>query len=105
MTTLRLLFLSHIIYIYFLCFFSSIRLLSRQVTKTKGKVFFCKTCLQNFNDSSKLEKHRLECNKIESKMPLSDISKLKFKNFKHQQLDVPFVVYADLECILEEIEI
>jgi len=42
---------------------SSIRLLGKQMTKSESKMHLCKNCFQNFDDSSKLEKHSMECNK------------------------------------------
>nr|XP_032289060.1 uncharacterized protein LOC116649904 [Drosophila virilis] len=80
------------------------RLLCNQLTKCHGKTYLCNTCLLHFCDINKLERHRIECNKIVTEMPEIKDSVLRFKNFK-KQMNVPFVVYADFECILEELDI
>jgi len=41
----------------------------------------------------------MECNRIITEMAI-----LRFKNFKNQ-LDVPFVAYADFECVLERMDL
>ena len=58
----------------------------------------------HFPDNNKLQRHRTECNKMVTTLPSMDDRILKYKNHKNQ-LDVPFVVYADFECILEEINV
>ncbi|XP_065370870.1 uncharacterized protein LOC135963015 [Calliphora vicina] len=80
------------------------RLIKTQLTKHRRKVHVCNTCLIHFHNESALMKHKEECNKIVTKMPNLDNNILSFKNFK-KQMDMPFVVYADFECILESMNV
>ncbi|XP_055371981.1 uncharacterized protein LOC129605966 [Condylostylus longicornis] len=79
------------------------KLLVNKITKHKGRIYMCSGCLLHFNSQSILEKHKHECNKIVTRLPTKESEILKFKNY-YQQLDVPFVIYADSECILEKIQ-
>ena len=67
--------------------------------------FICKQCLTGFKSAEKLEKHKVICTDKgfvqrcvfpteENKMP-------QFKNYKNKWL-IPVVIYADVECKLEE---
>ncbi|XP_037806202.1 uncharacterized protein LOC119600179 [Lucilia sericata] len=76
------------------------RLLRSRLTKRKCAIHVCNTCLIHFHNEPALQKHKEGCNKMVTIMPKSGDNILNFKNFKNQ-LDVPFVVYADFECILE----
>lgn len=49
-----------------------------------------------------MAKHKLECGKIVTLMPNPEKSVLEFKDHR-RQMDVPFVIYADFECILENV--
>ena len=61
-------------------------------------------CLHCFSSEDVLEKNKKDCSTINGKqaikMPRKG-SKLKFQNF-HKQLQVPFVIYADVEVITEK---
>lgn len=89
---------------YHYCWIKNLsRLITSQVTKNGHKHFFCDRCLNHFTSSVKLEKHRIHCinqNDCEIKMPPDGKNKLKFKNFKNQ-LEVPFMIYADIETLLQ----
>ena len=77
-------------------------LLSSQVNKHKGKLYFCLNCLNGYDELEKLEKHKEYCGEEESikiNMPPSD-SFIKFKNFLYSER-APFVVYADFESIVK----
>ena len=56
--------------------------------KNKNKKWFCKSCLQCFSSPNVLIKHIEDCLSINAK-----------------QLPVPFKIYADLECNLQDTEI
>ncbi|XP_014299742.2 uncharacterized protein LOC106694097 [Microplitis demolitor] len=76
------------------------RLVSSQISKHKTRKYFCDRCLCHFHEEITYEKHRrdrIQINKVRIELPVND--ELKFKNFKYQE-DVPFVVYADIECML-----
>ncbi|KAI8129580.1 hypothetical protein CVS40_0929 [Lucilia cuprina] len=79
------------------------RLLKNQFTKHNTKLHFCNSCLQYTHDVSTMENHKMECGKIVTHMPTPQNNCLRFKNYQCQ-LDIPFVVYADFECILENIQ-
>ncbi|XP_037911964.1 uncharacterized protein LOC119652098 [Hermetia illucens] len=51
---------------------------------------------------TRLEKHIQDCNKLNNckiRLPSEDSMFLKFKNFSNK-VEIPFVIYADLECLL-----
>ncbi|XP_037926191.1 uncharacterized protein LOC119661065 [Hermetia illucens] len=78
------------------------RLLSSQVSQHKSKILFCERCLHYFYSPTRLEKHIQDCNKLNNckiRLPSEDSMFLKFKNFSNK-VEIPFVIYADLECLL-----
>ena len=81
------------------------RLIKSQKTKSlNGKIFICKRCFTHFTKEELLEKHALYCSNNETvsvKMP-EEGTMLYFKNYE-KQLPVPFVVYADFECLTKPI--
>ncbi|KAI8123512.1 hypothetical protein CVS40_5989 [Lucilia cuprina] len=79
------------------------RLIRWQTTKFEGSLVVCNDCLQHFHKKEKLEAHKKNCGKLVSYVPNSDKSTLEFKNFGNS-INVPFVVYADSECIFENIQ-
>lgn len=82
------------------------KLLTSQLTeKNRKKKFLCDRCLHYFYTKEKLEDHSLNCvqqNHCKITLPSPENRWLYFQNFKHQ-LEVPFVVYADIECFLSPI--
>ena len=81
------------------------RLLSSQNTKHKGKEYFCMNCLQGFNKESSRDEHLDYCINNESvkvemphKKPIVQYSDGQF------QFNVPFIIYAVFESILEPIQ-
>ncbi|KAJ8915327.1 hypothetical protein NQ315_008211 [Exocentrus adspersus] len=91
------------------------RLVSSQKSKCHGKIYFCDGCLQSFSTINHLKQHeKNDCNHLCTKIPTTypKLNKygetvpeniLKFVNFE-KQLPVPFVIYADFECILKPIQ-
>src|SRR6266496_3399796 len=81
--------------------------LCSKITKNERNKHFCMNCIQNFPSKERLEDHKPNCIKINGsqavKLP-KEGSYIKFKNLKNT-LDVPFVIYADLESILIPLEI
>lgn len=78
------------------------RLISTQISKHKSKVFICDGCLLYFNNQLKLDIHQKDdCNKIITKFPKAG-SYISFQNYP-KKLKVPFVIYADFECLLKPI--
>ena len=79
--------------------------LSRGIT-SKNYGDFCLNCLHSFRTKKKLESHRKVC---ENKdfcsviMPSEDTKTLGFNQYKKSD-KAPFIIYADLECIIEKID-
>lgn len=79
------------------------RLLSSQISRNFSRKYFCDRCLNYFRDRSKLNAHTAKCveqNEYRIEMPTEGNHIIRFK--KHEnQLKVPFIVYADIETMLE----
>lgn len=81
------------------------RLLSTQLSANAHRKYFCDRCLHYFHTPDALDNHVEDCkhlNECRIRLPTGENKDLKFKNFKNK-IEAPFVVYADLECILKEI--
>ena len=81
------------------------RLTSKQLSSQSHKTFICDRCLHYFRTEEKLKTHEIDCaqvNKCKVKLPTDREKILKFKNFKNNER-MPFVVYADFECLLKPI--
>lgn len=74
-----------------------------QITKHTEYVVLCDDCLQHFSNPEKYAKHQKECRKRVTYVPSIDKSILEFSNYNNK-LDVPFVIYADSECIFENFQ-
>lgn len=74
-----------------------LRLIRRQVSKHKGKMYLCETCLQVFTSETKFNAHTT-CPNVLTILPEKN-SILQFKNFERKQ-KINFVIYADFESIL-----
>lgn len=73
-----------------------VRLVRRQVTRSKGKHYLCDACLQLFSNENRHKTHN--CSKILTILPENN-SVLKFKHYERQQ-KINFIIYADFECML-----
>ena len=82
------------------------RLLNSQKSKFRNKSYFCKYCHNGFGTQELLNKHYEKgCMEVEGQqieMPTPD-EKLKFKHH-FKKLRCPFVIYADFECLTEELK-
>lgn len=79
------------------------RLLSAQMALTQHQKFICDRCLNHFRYENQLNEHLIDCvnqNKCSIQMPSIKSKKFKFENYKNQ-LKVPYVIYADIETMLE----
>ncbi|XP_051864357.1 uncharacterized protein LOC127566371 [Drosophila albomicans] len=76
-------------------------LLAKQLGKHRVKRWFCNQCLQYSTSEERAAQHTLRCSRVVTEGPRKD-QKITFKNH-HRQLEVPFIVYADFECILEPV--
>ena len=81
-------------------------LLNSQKSKFRNKSYFCKYCHTGFGTQELLNKHYEKgCMEVEGQqieMPTPD-EKLKFKHH-FKKLRCPFVIYADFECLTEELK-
>ncbi|XP_025072881.1 uncharacterized protein LOC112552213 [Pogonomyrmex barbatus] len=82
-------------------------LVSSQINKKKCKKYFCDRCLHYFSSeksekSEKLQSHITDCEKMNNcaiRLLSEDDKWLEFKNHTNKER-LPFIVYADLECVL-----
>ena len=75
-------------------------------TKHNERKHFCMHCLQCLSSKERLEKHKVDCIKINGKQAIEmpePGSKIKFTNYR-KQLPAPFVIYADFEAITEKVD-
>ena len=81
------------------------RLLSDR-TLHKAQSFFCNYCLHGFVSRSLLEEHIPYCSPNgpqKLSFPKTEEQQWVYFNHIHKQLDVPFVIYADLESFVEPV--
>ena len=69
---------------------------------------FCERCLHGYKRKELLERHKPECKGLlktpsRTDMPKKGENKMAFKNH-YKQMKVPYVVYADFECVLKKID-
>ena len=73
-------------------------------TKNKNKKYFCKSCLQCFSSKNVLTEHKEVCLSINGTRSVKlKEGTIKFKN-AFKQIQVPFKIYSDFECILKSVE-
>ena len=77
------------------------------VDKHGRKKFFCKHCIHPFTSEANLQKHIKYCMELTKcqaiEMPAEGVV-TKFKSFR-ETVKIPFVIYADLESILEKLTV
>lgn len=81
------------------------KLVKEQNTKNNHKIFLCDLCLNYFASEFKLNEHLKQCsdiNKCKIQMPTKAQKYISFKNF-NRKLEVPFIIYADIESILKPV--
>ena len=77
----------------------------RRITSNHDGDFYCLNCFHSYTTKKKLEKHQKICKDYDFchvKMPEENNKILKY-NPGEKSLKAPFVIYADLECLLEKI--
>ena len=82
-------------------------LLYDQNRHNESKNFF-ERCLHGYSRKELLERHKPECKGLlksptRTEMLKEEENKMSFTNY-HKQMKVPYVIYADFECVLEKIE-
>ena len=66
--------------------------------------FYCLNCFHSYRTKNKLEEHKKICENRDYcriDMPTNNNNKIKY-NQGEKSIKLPFIVYADLECLLEK---
>ena len=72
--------------------------------KIKTKKYFCKSFLQCFSSKNVFTEHKEVCLSINDTQSVKlEKGTIKFKN-TFKQIQVPFKIYSDFECILKSVE-
>ena len=74
--------------------------LLKEITSTHEKDFYCLNCFHSYRTKNKLEslKNHDYCH---VEMPTKDNNIIKY-NHGEKSMKVPFIIYADLECLLKK---
>ena len=83
----------------------SISGLLRRITSNNNGDFYCLNCFHSYTTMNKLKKYEKICRNHDFchvKIPKKNNKILKY-NPGEKSLKVPFIIYADLECILRKI--
>ena len=78
--------------------------LLKGITSTHEKDFYCLNCFHSYRTKNKLESHKKICKNHDYyhvEMPTKDNNIIKY-NHGEKSMKVPFIIYADLECLLEK---
>ena len=78
--------------------------LLKGITSTHRKDFYCLNCFHSYRTKSKLESHKRICENHDYcpvEMPTKDNNIIKY-NHGEKSMKLPFVIYSDLECLLEK---
>ena len=78
--------------------------LLRGITSTHKEDFYCLNCFRSYRTENKLEVHKKICKNHDYchiKMPTKNNNTIKY-NHGEKSMKLPFVIYADLECLLEK---
>ena len=81
--------------------------LFRGITSKHDGDFYCLNCFQSYTTENKLKKHKKVCEIHDycyAEMPEEDNKALKYNQGK-KYMKVPFIIYAELESLLEKISI
>ena len=79
--------------------------LLRGITSNHHDDFYCLNCFRSYRTKNKLELHKKICENRDYchvEMPTKGNNIIKY-NHGETSMKVPFVIYADLECLLEKI--
>ena len=77
--------------------------LFRGITSKHNGDFYCLNCFQSYTTENKLKKHKKVCEKNDYcyvEIPEEYNETLKY-NEAEKSMKSPFIIYADLECLLE----
>ena len=82
----------------------SLSALFREITGNNHGDFYCLNCFQSYTRENKLKKHKKVCENHDYcyvEMPEENNKILKY-NQGEKSMKVTFIIYADLECLLEK---
>ena len=82
----------------------SLSALFRGITGNNHGTFYCLNYFQSYTTENKLKKHKKVCENYDYcyvKMPEEYNKTLKY-NEGEKSMESPFIIYADLECLLEK---
>ena len=85
------------------CLIKNLGMMLSSQTKHNGKTYYCTYCLHGFVKEDNLLKHKPICKNHglqHTALPDEENKWMKFTNIK-KMLKVPYVIYADFECILQ----
>ena len=74
------------------------------ITSNHKEDFYCLNCFHSYRTKNKLEAHKKICENRDYcrvEMPTKNNNTIKY-NHGEKSIKLPFVVYADLECLLEK---
>ena len=74
------------------------------ITSSHKEDFYCLNCFHSYRTKNKLEAHKKICENRDycrAEMPTKDNNTIKY-NHGEKTIKLPFVFYADLECLLEK---
>ena len=78
--------------------------LLRGITSTHTEDFYCLNRFHSYRTENELEAHKKICEKLDYchvEMPTKNNNNIKY-NHGERSMKLPFVIYADLECLLEK---
>ena len=78
--------------------------LLRGITSTHKEDFYCLNCFHSYRTENKLEAHKKICENHDYcyvEMPTKNNNIIKY-NHGEKSMKLPFVIYTDLECLLEK---
>ena len=78
--------------------------LSRRITSNHKEDFYCLNCFHSYRTENKLEAHKKICENHDYchvEMPTKNNNIIKY-NHGEKSMKLPFVIYADLQCLLEK---
>ena len=81
--------------------------LLRGITSTHREYFHCLNCFRSYRTKNKLKVHKKICenhNYCNIEMPTKDNNIIRY-NQGEKSIKLPFVIYADLECLLEKMSV
>ena len=78
--------------------------LLKGITSNHKEDFYCLNCFHSYRTENKLESHKKICENYDYchvEMPTKDNNIIKY-NQGEKSMKVPFIIYTDLECLLEK---